>query len=82
MLKISEFSGFASQLSVFRTNRFRFGNSSSHTICRTRKAKPVAATAYLVSFPRISARFCVFAQYKSRPCDIDKGFFQYLKFIF
>lgn len=81
MLNISEFSGFAIQLSVFRTNRFKFGNLSSHAICKTHEAKSIAVTASLFSFPRVSAKFYIFAHCNSRP-EIQTMIFQYLEFLF
>lgn len=52
---VSEFSGLAIQLSVFKKNRIKFGNSSSHTTDKTHEAKSIAVKASLVLFSKV---FC------------------------
>lgn len=47
-MNISEFSGLAIQLSVFKKNRIKFGNSSSHTVDKTHEAKSIPVKASLV----------------------------------
>lgn len=80
VLNISGFSGCAVQLSLFRTNRFRFGNSSGHTVCKPHEAKPIALTASLFSFSRFAQ--CSTYLYPLKACNTGNKFSVFSYFFF